>query len=240
MMPWLRLRRRAPGPSTRLPCSLEHGHRAGGARAAVIEALGRHGGCLDADELVARLRRQRKRVGVASVYRALGLLAELGLLQRVPVAGGSARYELVGPGGDHHHHLVCDDCGATTRVRGRGARTRHRAPQPPHRVRRAGPRRDAARNLPGLPALVAGLEQCAADGAGPAHRADRGGDRRRRGGVPPALRRRRRRGHDLDDDADAADGDPGRRAHRHRSGAEAAALEFETRSASSVASPRAV
>jgi Fur family ferric uptake transcriptional regulator len=92
----------------------EHGHRAGGARSAVIEALGRHGGCVDADELVTRLRRDRKRVGVASVYRALGLLAELGLLQRVAVAGGSARYELVGPGGDHHHHLVCDDCGATT------------------------------------------------------------------------------------------------------------------------------
>jgi Fur family ferric uptake transcriptional regulator len=92
----------------------EGGHRAGGARAVVIESLGRYGGCLDADELVARLRRDGKRVGVASVYRALGLLAELGLLQRVPVAGGSARYELVGPGGDHHHHLVCDDCGATS------------------------------------------------------------------------------------------------------------------------------
>ena len=92
----------------------DHGHRAGGARAAVIDALGRHGGCVDADELVRKLRRDRKRVGVASVYRALGLLSELGVLQRVPLAGGSARYELVGPGGDHHHHLVCDDCGATT------------------------------------------------------------------------------------------------------------------------------
>jgi len=91
----------------------EHGHRAGGARSAVVEALGRRGGCVDADELVGALRRGRKRVGVASVYRALSLLAELGLLQRVAVAGGSARYELVGPGGDHHHHLVCDDCGAT-------------------------------------------------------------------------------------------------------------------------------
>ena len=92
----------------------EHGHRAGGARTAVVEALGRRGGCVDADELVGALRRGHKRVGVASVYRALSLLAELGLLQRVPVAGGSARYELVGPGGDHPHHLVCDDCGATT------------------------------------------------------------------------------------------------------------------------------
>jgi Fur family ferric uptake transcriptional regulator len=92
----------------------EHGHRAGGARSAVVEALGRRGGCLDAEELVGTLRRERKRVGVASVYRALALLSELGVLQRVPVAGGSARYELAGPGGDHHHHLVCDDCGATT------------------------------------------------------------------------------------------------------------------------------
>jgi Fur family transcriptional regulator, ferric uptake regulator len=92
----------------------EHGHRLGGARTAVVEALGRYGGCLDADELVVTLRRDRTRVGVASVYRALALLSELGVLQRVPVAGGSARYELVGPGGDHHHHLVCDDCGATT------------------------------------------------------------------------------------------------------------------------------
>jgi Fur family transcriptional regulator, ferric uptake regulator len=91
----------------------EHGHRAGGARTAVVKALGRRGGCVDADELVAALRRGGKRVGVASVYRALSLLVELGLLQRVAVAGGSARYELVGPGGDHHHHLVCDDCGAT-------------------------------------------------------------------------------------------------------------------------------
>jgi Fur family transcriptional regulator, ferric uptake regulator len=92
---------------------VERGHRAGGARTAVVEALGRRGGCVDADELVAALRRGGKRVGVASVYRALALLVELGLLQRVPVAGGSARYELVGPGGDHHHHVVCDDCGAT-------------------------------------------------------------------------------------------------------------------------------
>ena len=91
----------------------EHGHRAGGARSAVVEALGRRGGCVDADELVGVLRRRGKRVGVASVYRALGLLSELGVLQRVPVAGGSARYELVGPGGGHHHHVVCDDCGAT-------------------------------------------------------------------------------------------------------------------------------
>jgi len=91
----------------------EHGHRLGGARTAVVEALGRHGGCLDADELVRTLRRDGKRVGVASVYRALALLSELGVLQRVAVVGGPARYELAGPGGDHHHHLLCDDCGAT-------------------------------------------------------------------------------------------------------------------------------
>ena len=92
----------------------------------------------------------------ASIARSR-LLSELGVLQRVPVAGGSARYELAGPGGDHHHHLVCDDCGATTRVRGRGARARDRAPQQADRLLRAGTRRDAARDLPGLPVHCAPL-----------------------------------------------------------------------------------
>jgi Fur family ferric uptake transcriptional regulator len=109
-----------PAPPTHAPWTehaftvlAEGGHRGGGARSAVVEALGRRGGCLDAEELVATLRAAGARVGVASVYRALGLLVELGLLQRVGVAGAPARYELVGPGGDHHHHLVCDGCGAT-------------------------------------------------------------------------------------------------------------------------------
>ena len=49
-------------------------------------------------------------VGVASVYRALETLAELRLVQRVDVGDGVARFE-PSRGHEHHHHLVCDDCG---------------------------------------------------------------------------------------------------------------------------------
>lgn len=68
---------------------------------------------MDAEQLEARLRSSTRSVGTASVYRALALLAELGLLQRVAVAGSPARFELVHPDGHHHHHIVCDECGRT-------------------------------------------------------------------------------------------------------------------------------
>ncbi|HEV2074724.1 MAG TPA: Fur family transcriptional regulator [Thermoleophilaceae bacterium] len=92
-----------------------HGYRAGGARSAVVEVLGRQGGCLTADQVVADLRDKGGRAGPASVYRALNLLCDLGLVHRAVVGEGPARYDLVDPGGehDHHHHLVCDRCGRT-------------------------------------------------------------------------------------------------------------------------------
>lgn len=89
------------------------GHRAGGARTAVIELLAAEGGCIDAEQVEAQLRERGRTVGTASVYRALGLLSELGLLQKVAVAGAPVRFELVHPDGHHHHHIVCDRCGRT-------------------------------------------------------------------------------------------------------------------------------
>lgn len=90
-----------------------HGYRAGGARTAVIELLGEKGGCLDADDVAQQLRDRGRRVGTASVYRALNVLSELGLVHRVAVTDGPTRFELVHPGGEHHHHIVCDSCGKT-------------------------------------------------------------------------------------------------------------------------------
>lgn len=40
------------------------------------------------------------------------LLEELGLVTRLEVGQGVARYEPAHPSGDHHHHLVCERCGA--------------------------------------------------------------------------------------------------------------------------------
>jgi Fur family transcriptional regulator, ferric uptake regulator len=87
------------------------GHRAGGARRAVVDLLSRQECCLSAQEIAAQLRDEGSGVGTASVYRALDLLCGVGLVQRVEVGEGGTRYEPMVPGGEHHHHVVCEDCG---------------------------------------------------------------------------------------------------------------------------------
>jgi Fur family ferric uptake transcriptional regulator len=89
----------------------EAGHRSGAARQAVVAQLSREHCCVTAQELAESLRADGSGIGVASVYRALDALQNVGLVQRVEFGEGGARYEAVIPGGDHHHHVVCDSCG---------------------------------------------------------------------------------------------------------------------------------
>ena len=60
------------------------------------------------------MRDEGSKVGLASVYRALDLLHGMGLVQRVDLGDGGLRYEPILPGGEHHHHAVCDTCGRVT------------------------------------------------------------------------------------------------------------------------------
>lgn len=94
-----------------LACLRDAGYRSGGARRTVVEYLERQDCCLSAQETHDRIRAQGAKVGIASVYRVLDLLAAQGLLTRVDLGDGVARYEAARPGGHHHHHLVCGDCG---------------------------------------------------------------------------------------------------------------------------------
>jgi Fur family ferric uptake transcriptional regulator len=87
------------------------GHRRGGARRAVVDLLGRQSCCLSALEIFDGLRKARRPVGIASVYRALEALVDLRLVKRVDAGDGIARYEPAPANGEHHHHLVCRDCG---------------------------------------------------------------------------------------------------------------------------------
>src|SRR3954449_1186599 len=87
------------------------GYRRGGARTAVVEALARHDCAVTALDLDDELRRRKPAVGRASVYRALEQLEQLGLVQRLEVSRGTAGYERIEPGGEHHHHAICRRCG---------------------------------------------------------------------------------------------------------------------------------
>ncbi len=89
------------------------GHHRGAARDELIDLLGRQDCALTALEIEDTLRgaRRERAIGRASVYRVLELLQEHGLVTRLDVGDGTARYELVDPAGHHHHHLVCEQCG---------------------------------------------------------------------------------------------------------------------------------
>ena len=91
------------------------GYRLSGPRSAVVETLADLGCSVTAKEISDRLHERGQEVGLASVYRTLELLDKLRLTRRVDAAEGVARYEPLDPGGDHHHHIVCDTCGEVTR-----------------------------------------------------------------------------------------------------------------------------
>jgi len=88
----------------------EAGYRRGGARGAVIGLLDKQECALSAIEIEDRLRRRRNQASRASIYRVLEELEGLGLVSRLELGAGIARFETV-RGEAHHHHLVCDDCG---------------------------------------------------------------------------------------------------------------------------------
>ena len=56
------------------------------------------------------MRDEERAVGLASVYRAVDVLARLGLVRRIDV-DGIACFEPADPSGEHHHHAICDRCG---------------------------------------------------------------------------------------------------------------------------------
>ena len=62
-----------------------------------------------AKELHVRLSRLRRTIGLATVYRTLETLRELGLVATAAQARGETAYLYCG--GEHHHHAVCTRCG---------------------------------------------------------------------------------------------------------------------------------
>ena len=53
---------------------------------------------------------QEHRIGLVTIYRTLDILTKLGLICEVH-AGDSCRSYLIRRPLEHHHHLICSDCG---------------------------------------------------------------------------------------------------------------------------------
>lgn len=76
----------------------------------VLEILERTSNLATAQDIHGQLRNEDvKAPGLTTVYRSLESLVNLKLVQAVDLGDGERRYELVAPG-EHHHHLICDQC----------------------------------------------------------------------------------------------------------------------------------
>jgi Fur family ferric uptake transcriptional regulator len=79
-------------------------------RLALLRAALGHPGHFDADAMVAQLRRRRRPVSRATIYRTLGLLERCGILRKSLLGQGRGLYERA-LGRAHHDHIVCAACG---------------------------------------------------------------------------------------------------------------------------------
>jgi Fur family ferric uptake transcriptional regulator len=72
---------------------------------------------LSAEEVYMAVYADHPGVGIATVYRTLQMLAEIGIAERVDTGDGKARYKL-GPDQDHRRRvvLVCTNCSRTTPI----------------------------------------------------------------------------------------------------------------------------
>ena len=83
-------------------------------RSAVKDALAESPGFVSAQSLHAGLRSEGSTIGPATVYRALGDLAEAGEADQRQ-QDGEALFRAC-TSGKHHHHLICRQCGSTVEI----------------------------------------------------------------------------------------------------------------------------
>lgn len=77
----------------------------------LLENRGKH---LSAEEVYNLVKRDAADVGLATVYRALELFQEVGLIHAIDFGDGRKRYDFGmedGKDQHHHHHLICTKCG---------------------------------------------------------------------------------------------------------------------------------
>lgn len=86
-------------------------------RRAIEDVLRHTEDFVSAQDLHMRLRAQGDTIGLATVYRTLATLAEADQVDMIRTREGEARYRLCSSE-DHHHHLVCRQCGHTVEVDG--------------------------------------------------------------------------------------------------------------------------
>lgn len=71
------------------------------------------GNHLSAEEVHSELMASNDKVSLATIYRTLRLLVQMGFLHELELSEGGHRYELLSNDFPDHHHLICIRCGRT-------------------------------------------------------------------------------------------------------------------------------
>jgi Fur family transcriptional regulator, ferric uptake regulator len=89
------------------------GYRLTNSREAVIQVLSNSQKHLSIEEIFLETKKIHSNAGIASIYRTLDLLVELGFVHKLEFGEGKARYEIINQNNKNinHHHLVCTKCG---------------------------------------------------------------------------------------------------------------------------------
>lgn len=88
----------------------ERGYRLTPQRLMILSAMEDSHDHISAEEIHAQVAARYPHVNISTVYRTLELLKRLGMVYEINLGEGRIRYHSEGKG--HHHHLVCQNCGA--------------------------------------------------------------------------------------------------------------------------------
>ena len=96
------------------------GYRATAARRAVVDLISSRAGHFTAADLAGDARDRGLRIGRATIFRTLDVLAELRAVERIDLPSGDHAYVACDP--LHHHHVVCSACGRSRDIDDAGLR----------------------------------------------------------------------------------------------------------------------
>ena len=94
------------------------GRRATRQRTAIAALLDELDEFRSAQQVHSLLASRSQPVGLATVYRTLGAMAEAGELDSLRTDSGESLYRRCERPDRHHHHLVCRRCGSAVEVQG--------------------------------------------------------------------------------------------------------------------------
>ena len=92
----------------------EKGYRLTPQRLMILEAIEHSDEHISAEEIYTQVAAKFPDVNISTVYRTLELLKKLGMVYEIDLGEGRIRYHAEESG--HHHHLVCQQCGAVTDI----------------------------------------------------------------------------------------------------------------------------